>query len=455
LDWKQFLPGIRPLHRSSTPLLQYSKKTPGWVGSQTSSRDLLEKGSSDPQVLGHLQSDRLQLNFNLMRWTLFRYLLVEETIPFLASLFVMTIALFLGKTMRYAQMFFITGSGLVDFGKLLLYLIPYLFAFTIPMATLIAILLAFARLAHDNELTAMKAAGISFYQTIPPVALLAGFALLLTLALSNFVLPHANSAFKRTILDMARSRGELILKERIFNDQFAGLVFFINSISPDGKHLRKVFISDSRSPETKSSIVAEEGFVLHSADGNRMTLKLLRGQIFRVAAEMNSLQTIRFQNYDFNLNLDSLALGDKEFSKAEKHLSFNELRQKLAAAKVGSRQHNKLSYEFHRRLSLPFACIVLGFLAAPLSVQSRTGSRLSGVVLGLLLFLLYYVFISAAKALGEGGSYPPAVGMWLPNVIFAALAIVLWIKTARESPFKPIVVVRRLLELITSRIRLR
>jgi len=406
-------------------------------------------------VLGHLQSNALQLHFHFMRRTLLRYLLVEEAIPFFVSLFVLTLVLFLGKTMRYTKLLFITGSGLADFGKLLLYLIPYLFAFTIPMATLLAILIAFARLAHDNELTAMKAAGISFYQTIPPVALLAGFAWLVTLALSNLVLPHANSAFKRVILDMARSRGELILKERIFNDQFAGLVFFINSISPGGKHLGQVFISDSRSPETKSSIIAEEGFVIHSADGKKMTLRLLRGQIFRVAAEMQSLQTIRFKNYDFNLDLTSLALGDKEFRKAEKHLSFNELRQKLAAAKVGSRDHNKLSYELHRRFSLPFACVVLGFLAAPLSVQSRTGSRLSGVVLGLLMFLLYYVFISAAKALGEGGPYPPAIGMWLPNVIFSALAIVLWIKTAKESPFKPIVVIQRFLGLITSRIKLR
>jgi len=406
-------------------------------------------------MLGHLQNDGLQLNFNLMRRTLLRYILVEEAIPFFVSLLVLTLVLFLGKTMRYTKLLFITGSGLADFGKLLLYLIPYLFAFTIPMATLIAILLAFARLANDNEITAMKAAGISFYQTIPPVALLAGFAWLVTLGLSNFVLPHANSAFKRTVLDMARSRGQLILKERIFNDQFAGLVFFINSISPDGKHLRKVFISDSRSPETKSSIVAEEGFVAHSPDGKRMTLRLLRGQIFRVAAEMNSLQTIRFQNYDFNLDLDSFALGDKEFRKAERDLAFTELRQALASTKVGSKEHNRLSYEFHRRLSLPFACIILGFLAAPLSVQSRTGSRLSGVVIGLLLFLLYYVFVSAAKASGDGGFYPPAFGLWLPNFIFSILAIVLWIKTARESPFKPIVAVQRFVGLLTSRIRLR
>jgi len=406
-------------------------------------------------VAGHLQTNVLQLNFSHMRRTLLRYLLVEETIPFFVSLLVLTLVLFLGKTIRYTKLLFITGSGLADFAKLLICLVPYLLAFTIPMATLMAILLAFARLAHDNELTAMKAAGISLYQTIPPVALLAGFAWLGTLALSNFVLPHANSAFQRTVLEMARSRGQLILKERVFNDQFAGLVFFINSISPDGKHLRKVFISDNRSPETKSSIIAEEGFVIYSDDGNRMILRLLRGTIFRVGVEMQSLQTIRFHNYDFHVDLDSLALTDKEFHKSERHLTFSELRQAMAAARSGSKEYSRLSYEFHRRLSLPFACIVLGFLAAPLSVQSRSGSRFSGVVLGILLFLLYYVFISGAKALGEEGSYPPAVGLWLPNVIFSILAIFLWVKTARESPFKPIVAVQRFVGAITTRVKSR
>ena len=406
-------------------------------------------------MAGHLQTNVLQLNFSHMRRTLLRYLLVEETIPFFVSLLVLTLVLFLGKTIRYTKLLFITGSGLADFAKLLICLVPYLLAFTIPMATLMAILLAFARLAHDNELTAMKAAGISLYQTIPPVALLAGFAWLGTLALSNFVLPHANSAFQRTVLEMARSRGQLILKERVFNDQFAGLVFFINSISPDGKHLRKVFISDNRSPETKSSIIAEEGFVIYSDDGNRMILRLLRGTIFRVGVEMQSLQTIRFHNYDFHVDLDSLALTDKEFHKSERHLTFSELRQAMAAARSGSKEYSRLSYEFHRRLSLPFACIVLGFLAAPLSVQSRSGSRFSGVVLGILLFLLYYVFISGAKALGEEGSYPPAVGLWLPNVIFSILAIFLWVKTARESPFKPIVAVQRFVGAITTRVKSR
>ena len=390
-----------------------------------------------------------------MKRILLRYLIVEQAVPFLVSLLVMTVVLFLGKIMRYTQLLFASESGLVDLGKLVLYLLPYFFVFTIPMATLLAVLLAFARLAHDNEITAMKTAGISFYQTLPPVALVTGLAWLISLGLSSFVLPHSNSGFQRVLLEMARSRGQLGLKERIFNDQFDGLVFFINTISPDGIHLREVFIADERSPETKRTIVAEEGFLVHDPSGRRMTLMLLRGQIFRVGDKMESLQTIRFQNYDFNLDLDSFALGEEDFRKRERHLSFTELRQALNSTTLKAKKRNRLSFEWHRRLSLPFACIVLGFIAAPLSVQSRTGSRLSGVVLGLVLFLLYYLFVSAAKAFGQDGPFPPAIGLWLPNVLFGVLAVILWIKTARESPFKPILLVQRSAELVASWIKTR
>ncbi|MEJ2232392.1 MAG: LptF/LptG family permease [Syntrophobacterales bacterium] len=346
---------------------------------------------------------------------MFRYLLLEQAVPFFVSLLVLTLVLFLGKIMRYTQMLFASESGLADLGMLLLYSLPYFLVFTIPMATLLAVLLAFARLANDNEITAMKTAGISFYQTLPPVALVTGFAWLTTLGLSSFVLPHSN----------------------------------------DGRHLGEVFIADERSPETKSTIVAEEGFVVHDPSGKRITLRLLRGQILRVGDAMESLQTIRFQNYDFNLDLDSFAFNEKDFRKRERHLSFTELRQALTSSKLDSKKRNSLSFEWHRRLSLPFACIVLGLIAAPLSVQSRTNSRLSGVVLGLVLFLLYYFFVSAAKALGKDGPYPPAIGLWLPNIIFGILAVILWIKTARESPFKPVLFVQRSAELLASWVKTR
>jgi lipopolysaccharide export system permease protein len=365
--------------------------------------------------------------------TLLRYVLAEQVLPFWVSLLVLTLVLFLGKIMRYTQLIFASGSGLTECGRLLLYSLPYFLAFTIPMATLLGVLLAFSRLAHDNEITAMRAAGISFYQMMPPVAVLACTAWLLTLALSLFVLPRGNSAFKRELVEMAQSRVQLGLRERVFNDQFRGLVFYIDRISTDGKRLQGVFISDERSPRARNTIVAREAVLVNAPDRGRLDLKLFQGNILRVGERMRSVQTVHFAQYDFHVDLEAVAFRGKSFHRNEKSLSMGELRQALAESESATAEHHELLLEWHRRFSLPFACVVLGFIAAPLGVRSGTGSRFSGVVFGLLLFLLYYIFLSAANALGENGTCSPALGLWLPNVVFGGIAAVLWVKTARES----------------------
>ena len=390
-----------------------------------------------------------------MRRTLLRYLLKELAVPFFVSLFVLILVIFLGKIMGYRKFLFTSGSGLADLGKLFYYSLPYSLAFTVPMATLLAVLLAFARLAHDNEITAMKAAGIGFYQMILPVALVAGSAWLFTLGLSLFVLPRGNHALKRAIMEMAQSRAQLGFKERVFNNQFKDLVFYVNRISPDGRRLQEVFISDERSAETGRTIIADEGQVLTDTTGKLLTIRLVRGTILRVGKEMRSAQTVRFQNYDFRLDLASMFQHQNRYQKGRGELSSAELRQALAEKKPGSKVHNELLLEWHHRISLPFACIVLGFIAAPLGVQSGTGSRLSGVGIGLCLFLLYYMFISAVRALGEDGNYPIAIGMWLPNVAFGILGIIMWIKTARESPFRAVKLLRQMRELVMSKLRVR
>jgi lipopolysaccharide export system permease protein len=390
-----------------------------------------------------------------MRRTLLKYLLVEQLIPFCVSLLVLTLVLFLGRSLRYVQLLLASGPGLADLAKLLFYSLPYFFAFTIPMATLLAVLLAFARLANDNEITAMKAAGISLYQMIPPVALVVGSAWLLTLGLNLFVLPRGNTALRTVLLEMAQSRAHLGFKERVFEDQFTGLVFFINRLSPDGKLMHEVFISDERDPKTSNTIIAEEGALFNDPDQKRLTIRLFRGIIVRVGNDMHSAQTMRFQNYDFYLDLISTHGASHGANKDEAQLSFTELSRTLAGLRPGSTEHFKLSMEWHRRLALPFACVVLGFIAVPLILQSGSVTRFSGIVTGLFLFVIYYIMMSAAGALGEINFCPPAVGLWFPNVLFGLLAIVLWRQTAKEKTFMPISFARQAAALVLARIRKR
>ena len=390
-----------------------------------------------------------------MRRTLFRYLMAEQAIIFFVSVFVLTIVIFLGRSLRYTSYLFAGGSGLADFAKLLLYSLPYIFAFAVPMATLIAVLVTFSRLSLDNEITAMKAAGISFYQMIPPVAVLTACASLATFFLMAFILPRGNIGIQLKIVDIVQSRVQFALKERVFNSQFDGLVFFINKISPDGNRMQEIFITDERSPKLTSTIMAEEGFVLNQPEEKQIIFRLLRGTIIRVDETMSEVQTINFRSYDFRVNMESLGIGGEVFQKGARHLDIFELKNNLRSVKRGTRDYNYLLLEYHKRLSLPFACLVMGFLAAPLGVQTGAASRFRGVVMGLVLFLLYYVCMSAGSALGEDGTLSPAITMWVPTVVFGILAIIMWVKTARESTLKVVTLSRLLVDSVISRLRVR
>ena len=248
---------------------------------------------------------------------------------------------------------------------------------------------------------------------------------------------------------------QFALKERVFNSQFDGLVFFINKISHDGTRMQEIFITDERSPELTRTIMAEEGFVLNQPEKNQIIFRLLRGTIIRVDETMSEVQNINFQNYDFRVDMSSVGIGGEDFRKGARHMDIFELKNSLGSVERGTRDYNYLLLEYHKRLSLPFACFVMGFLAAPLGVQAGAASRFRGVVMGLALFLLYYVCLSAGSALGEDGTLPPAITMWVPTVFFGILAVIMWIKTAQESTLKVIAVARQWRDSVVSGLRVR
>jgi lipopolysaccharide export system permease protein len=75
----------------------------------------------------------------------------------------------------------------------------------------------------------------------------------------------------------------------------------------------------------------------------------------------------------------------------------------------------------------------MGLLAVPLGIQARNSKKAFGIGLGLFFFLLYYILLSVGTAFGENGSYPPVIGMWMPNVILGGFGIYLLILSAKEK----------------------
>jgi len=91
------------------------------------------------------------------------------------------------------------------------------------------------------------------------------------------------------------------------------------------------------------------------------------------------------------------------------------------------------SVERQRRLSIPFACLVFAALGIPLGIQPSRAVRSRGFSLSLALIFAYYLLLTLGESLGQRGILPAPVAMWLPNILLAALAVVFFVRAAREG----------------------
>ena len=99
---------------------------------------------------------------------------------------------------------------------MVLYSLPDFVVFALPAVSLMSVVLAFLRLSADSEIIALKSCGISLYQMLPTVVVLSIVGLLLTAFISIYAVPWGNNSFKDLVFQIAESKADLGIKERIF-----------------------------------------------------------------------------------------------------------------------------------------------------------------------------------------------------------------------------------------------
>lgn len=360
-----------------------------------------------------------------------RYVFWEMVGPFFVALGVFTFVLLIAKVMELTDLVVTRGVGLDVVGRLLLYTLPYFFVFTIPMATLLSVLLAFLRLSADNEITALKAAGVGLVQLLPPVALLSGLAWLISSVLAIWGLPWGNHNFENLLFQTARAKTELALRERVFLDTFHGLVIYINRLPGEG-HMQDVFIVDERDPGRVYTVMAKRGKVYPVSQG-KVTVRLFDGTLHTVGTGLKSAQTAQFDSYDVTMDAGSFGNVQRTGQKHEKEMTVQEMRKEMRKETPGNKRYNLLDMELQKKFTLPFSCLVMALIGLPLGIQSRSG-RSWGVAVALVIFFSYYIMLSAAWSFGAQGVYPPRIGMWVPNVVFGLLGLVLFNRELKETP---------------------
>lgn len=364
-----------------------------------------------------------------------KYILREILTPLGVTALVFTLIFLIGNLMQLIEMIIQKGVSLWNVARLLGYTLPFLFVYIIPMAFFISILLGFLRLSSDNEVTALKASGIGFFQVLPPVLALSLAAYLFTSFMAMFAQPWGEYSLKNLIFNIAVVQAKVTLKERVFNDQFKELIFYIQKVDSDGR-MEDVFIFDHRRKDVPQTILAKKGWLIPNPQKRLLNLHLENGTIYNVTLASRSAQNIGFKTYDLVLPLDQIIADQEKRERSETELYLHELKEKIRQTPPGEKKYYVYQLEYYKKFSIPFSCLVFGMIAFPLGLQSRLSGRAWAVILGGIVFFVYYLFLSLAFSLGEKGSITPIIGLWIPNILIGGFGGYLFWITWKEKELR-------------------
>jgi len=370
-----------------------------------------------------------------MRKIIHRYIFKEIAFSFIIILFILTFVLLMGKILQVMDLVINKGISVFAIAKLILFLLPSLMLFTIPIALLIAILIAMGRLSADNEITALKTSGISLMQIYYPVAIASLIAFIITIILGYFLVPQSNFATKRLLFTIVQQNANIGIKEKVFNSDFKGFVFYADRIPVNKNYMEGVVISDNRIIGEQNTILAKKAFLVSDPESMTLKLKLENGSIHTVSSDLKKYRKIDFNNYDINLDLSTVLANLEESSKSSTEMTMTELLEKMKKPGMEKAAVRELAIEVHKKFSIPLSSIFFGLLALPLGINSHRSIKSRGFAVGIIVVSLYYLLRIGGEALVETGYISPEIGVWTPNFIFALLGISLFYMANREISF--------------------
>ena len=342
---------------------------------------------------------------------------------------ILTFALVVARLLKLIELVVNHGVGLGDVLGLIGYIIPGFLELSFPMALLLGVLLGFGRMSGDHELTAARACGIGLHRLAVPVLAMAVLAWGLSSWLAFEVGPWANANVREKLYRLTRTRPMAGLKEKVFNRNFPGLVVYVDRIAPQDSRLKGVLISDGRNPREQSTIIARSGLLFPDEREQTITLRLLDGSVFGVEAEKNTTHVTSFAIYDLTIRPGE-ALGAVQHDPQE--MSSPELSRIIAEGRRKGGRNYVAETELARRYTVPVASLLFAMLGVTLGIKPARGGQSERFGLSLGLFFAYYTLMRAGQTFAEGGKVNALVAMSLPDIVFAALAALLFYRAATD-----------------------
>jgi lipopolysaccharide export system permease protein len=358
-----------------------------------------------------------------------RYVAWEVLAPFLMGVGLLTFALVTGRLVKLTEMVVNHGVTIGEVLGLIGYILPAFLELTLVMAVLLGVLLGFGRMSGDQEMTAARACGVSLYRIAVPVMAVAVVVYAISSWFAFTVRPWANQRLEDRLYYLTRTKAAAGLREKIFNDDLPGVMIYVDHISNDDGTLHGVLISDSRDAHQQTTIIGKTGMVLPDDKGGT-TLRLFDGSLYGTEANTDQSRVTSFRIYDLSFRPKEAGLGA---DRDPDELAYDQLTARIAKARAAGKADYEAETELASKYTVPLATVMFAMLGIALGLKPARGghSERFGVAVG--LFFFYYGLMRVGRTLAERGVLPSLVAMSIPDLVFIALAVWLFVRAAQDK----------------------
>ncbi len=393
----------------------------------------------------------------------------------------------------------LVGKGLDSWViiQLILYNLAWMVVLVVPMAVLVATIMAFGAMSQNNEIAILKASGISLYKMILPPLFTSVIVALLLIYFNNKIYPDANHAARLLMEDITRKKPTLSLVPGVFSQEIPNYSILVRKIDESTNELKDITIYDYSYQPKINIVTAEQGKIYLARNNKKLMMDLHNGEIHETdnndellyrklrftrhkialpaeqftfeqstlggprgdrelgAPEMikivDSLKIIENEyRFNFNQQVDRILISPdlKQTQISENNLFpkfiYTQVKQRISRDQYSINSNiqrlkyikndiNRFWVEIHKKYSLPFACIVFILIGAPLGTMTRKAGFGIAAGISLVFFLIYWAFLIGGEKLADRGLLSPFLGMWSANIVLGILGILLLIKSAREK----------------------
>ncbi len=318
--------------------------------------------------------------------------------------------------------------------------LPYMLILTVPISMLLTTMFSLGRLLGDNEITAMKASGISLYRVLIPVygfALLVGFALMI---FAEFVVPQAN-IYREDIKSQGNNfrltlpQNRELDRSHVFVADNPERIVYVKRYATEKRMATDVFIVEEKPFDVtiKDDTKNMQSHITRRIDADYMTFSNGFWTLINVEERIFTEEGEKFTKRA-SMPMPELSIKPSDLSRIviePDQMNYFQLRDYIAGIREKGGDASQWLVDLYIKISFPFVSFVIVFFGAPMVAGSTKRSKASAFGIALMICFIYYSMINACQILGRNGAIEPLVAAWAPNGIFLLVGSVLHLKARK------------------------